>query len=293
MEKPMTMNTKYLALLAAALLLPASVFAAESTTTFRIHKIWDQGGDIDARDAQPVTGHLSCTGADITQQNVVFTATTDAILFVYDISEIPGDAQVNCQVWETVPDNYSADYDCNDDDCGDTEDGGLNHCAYLDVGWDQTYTCDITNTPHPAVVTVTKTWVIDGSDQGFNESHQIEAQCDSEVWGGIGSDNWGCGGDCRGVDYEVDDAVDGIYEFTIPNPNYPATQCEFYEEHTDSVVDTDNGCGDINLSAGEEVECEIVNTVFFEGIPTLSQYGMAILALLMLGVGFVGFRRFV
>jgi hypothetical protein len=33
--------------------------------------------------------------------------------------------------------------------------------------------------------------------------------------------------------------------------------------------------------------------VFFEGIPTLSQYGMAIMALLMLGVGFVGFRRFV
>jgi len=33
--------------------------------------------------------------------------------------------------------------------------------------------------------------------------------------------------------------------------------------------------------------------VFFEGIPTLNHYGMAILALLMLGVGFVGFRRFV
>ena len=33
--------------------------------------------------------------------------------------------------------------------------------------------------------------------------------------------------------------------------------------------------------------------VRFEGIPTLNQYGLAILALLMLGVGFVGFRRFV
>ena len=40
-------------------------------------------------------------------------------------------------------------------------------------------------------------------------------------------------------------------------------------------------------------EVLITNTVFFEGIPTLNQYGMAIMALLMLGVGFVGFRRFV
>ena len=48
---------------------------------------------------------------------------------------------------------------------------------------------------------------------------------------------------------------------------------------------------DIPVAAGDEIACEIVNTVFFEGIPTLNQYGMAILALLMLGVGLVGFRR--
>ena len=39
--------------------------------------------------------------------------------------------------------------------------------------------------------------------------------------------------------------------------------------------------------------CTITNTESFEGIPTLSQYGMAIMALLMLGVGFIGMRRFV
>ena len=39
--------------------------------------------------------------------------------------------------------------------------------------------------------------------------------------------------------------------------------------------------------------CTVVGTVFFEGIPTLSQYGMALMILLMLGVGFVGMRRIV
>ncbi|MEE4216113.1 MAG: IPTL-CTERM sorting domain-containing protein [Xanthomonadales bacterium] len=38
--------------------------------------------------------------------------------------------------------------------------------------------------------------------------------------------------------------------------------------------------------------CTIYATAFFEGIPTLSLYGMVVMALLMLGVGFVGFLRF-
>jgi hypothetical protein len=39
--------------------------------------------------------------------------------------------------------------------------------------------------------------------------------------------------------------------------------------------------------------CTVTGTVFFEGIPTLSQYGMALMILLMLGVGFIGMRRIV
>ena len=88
--------------------------------------------------------------------------------------------------------------------------------------------------------------------------------------------------------------------------------CDLKEEAKDSLVEIDmSDCvpedgkahkdrrdnevrvKDIPVESGDEIACEIVNTVFFEGIPTLNQYGMAILALLMLGVGFVGFRRFV
>ena len=47
------------------------------------------------------------------------------------------------------------------------------------------------------------------------------------------------------------------------------------------------------LAAGGSGSCTITNTVFFEGIPTLSQWGMALMALLMLGFGFIGLRRFV
>ena len=48
----------------------------------------------------------------------------------------------------------------------------------------------------------------------------------------------------------------------------------------------------VTAKPGGDYSCTFTNTVFFEGIPTLNQYGMALLALLMLGMGMVGFRRF-
>ena len=57
------------------------------------------------------------------------------------------------------------------------------------------------------------------------------------------------------------------------------------------ISSVDN-CSAQDVSSAEEVSCTFENTLFFEGIPTLSQYGLAILVLLTLGVGMVGFRRF-
>jgi hypothetical protein len=63
-----------------------------------------------------------------------------------------------------------------------------------------------------------------------------------------------------------------------------------------SAIEQDGPCTVEDIAVGDATsadECTITATVFFEGIPTLSQYGLAIMALLMLGIGFVGFRRFV
>jgi hypothetical protein len=100
------------------------------------------------------------------------------------------------------------------------------------------------------------------------------------------------------------DNEDGIYTGTgnTNNATYTAdvepdwnggTNCRVDETVNDSSVEVDNDCGNLNVTIGEGDECTITNTVFYEGIPTLSHYGMAMMALLMLGVGFVGFRRFV
>ena len=72
------------------------------------------------------------------------------------------------------------------------------------------------------------------------------------------------------------------------------TECWVDDDVIDSAVETWTNCdGGLLVLPGDSDSCIFEYTVFYEGIPTLSQYGMAIMALLMLGVGFVGFRRFV
>ena len=82
-------------------------------------------------------------------------------------------------------------------------------------------------------------------------------------------------------------------------PEYPSSICWATENIAYSEVEVDNQCGDsagsaqMEISAGVGDECTITNTVFFEGIPTLNQYGLALLAVLTLGIGAVGMRRFI
>ena len=69
-------------------------------------------------------------------------------------------------------------------------------------------------------------------------------------------------------------------------------RCKATEKITQSGVESIDDCAWRDIPAGDSSDCTFTNTVFFEGIPTLSQYGLALMALLMLGMGMVGFRRF-
>jgi hypothetical protein len=80
--------------------------------------------------------------------------------------------------------------------------------------------------------------------------------------------------------------------FAQVTPQYPSAHCWVVETVYASEVEVDNGCQNITVSAGNGASCTITNTVFFESIPTLGRYGLAILTILMLGIGLVGFRRF-
>jgi hypothetical protein len=178
----------------------------------------------------------------------------------------------------------------------DDEDG----CYFDDVPGGAENTCHIVNDADPVPVVIEKDWIIEGmgGDQ-VNQYFELTLYCDADIVDGYYNERSkgkpGCGAPFKG-DSQWTSCLElsgnGDTTFTPEViPEWPSSHCWVDEEVYDDAVEVDNDCGDINVSHGEGDSCLITNTVFFEGIPTLSQYGMAIMALLMLGVGLVGFRR--
>ena len=148
--------------------------------------------------------------------------------------------------------------------------------------------CDFEADPEPNIFSVTKAWEGDVTDVNTVSFHDLT--CTNASLTGNGD-----------IGPIVLNDIEVAFEGTIPVAIYPAPDttavCTVIEDEgrLDSAVETDQGCADgtsFTIGSGD-AGCTITNSVFYEGIPTLSQYGMAIMALLMLGVGFVGFRRFV
>jgi len=303
MEKPMTIKIRYLALL-AAVLFSTSAFAVDQK--FDVYKEW--GGNVPSNTAVQV--NITCTSGDsgTINQTTSLTSGTHVTFTVLNVED-----PTDCTITETTGlDHYTASYDvtyCDSNSCLDSS-NDFNGCKFVDTYNADPQTCVIHNDPEPATVTITKSWIVEGGDQGYDPNYQIKLRCDDDetIW----YDGQSYGG--KVVVWAKASSTPKDFEFTIPRPGYPASNCTIIEVNNDSVVESDmsdcvpkdgyqyNSQGhydrtknlvDIEVSAGDEQACEIVNTVFFEGIPTLNQYGMAILALLMLGVGFVGFRRFV
>jgi hypothetical protein len=246
-----------------------SIPAASSRAEFMVAK--------DFTDDNPagVEVTISCNTGLPLEQSKVITEAGGVEFVVVDFD----DGELDCEVTEAVPAGYDAEY-------FDGTATSSTSCALLDVEFESEFSCQITNSPAPVDVVIHKEWVIEGSDDadGVSQEYRIDLRCDSEIIDGndIG-DLW------QFVWFDEGDAT-----FTAQViPDFPTTTCEVVESVFDSAVEVDNGCGVFEVSVNNGHECTITNTVFFEGIPTLNRYGLALLALLMLGVGFVGVRRLV
>jgi len=201
--------------------------------------------------------------------------------------------------------------------------GGNNGGSGGDREGDYATRCVITNKPTPVPVVITKTWEEhgDGGDY-YDRDIDITLKCDARIVGGSfnhSDKTWRKTtslSDNNSYPYNYDDKLGDNVDMAViknkvipdwyptvpvtdPPTKQPTSVCWATESGQDSAVETKSTCGSTEATAGMKVSlgsgdsCEMINTVFFEGIPTLNQYGMAIMALLMLGLGFVGFRRFV
>ncbi len=212
----------------------------------------------------------------------------DPIGVTFVVTDLP-EAGATCTVTETGgPDGYTPILN-----------GGAG-CEWTGVSRGA-YTCEIMNEADPATFIVNKVWEVSevGAGDEVIRVAEITITCDAEIVGGYQDDDSGSEDAPTGIilpsgDWMYDGTVTGddSLEVEIDTSMGPAT-CSAEETSEQSGVESIDDCGPREIDAGETSECTITNTVFFEGIPSLNQYGLAIMALLMLGLGMVGFRRFV
>jgi hypothetical protein len=277
---------------------PPPITPAPNTANIAVANFFNNGNDEDS-----VLVSLSCTTGSISPTSATL-ANGEGQVFV--VSNIPVGPDNTCTLTQTAISGYDTSYLCDptasipgDVQCGNPGDLSTTSCSWTDVTADNVGYCAIYNDVAPVEVEVTKMWDITNAGAAGDDYSlfaEIIVGCDAEIM----NDTWSK----KGWSYKkfyLDDSDYTAGEATVTvmvYPDFEGNECFAVEDDVDSAVEVTSDCGSWNNGAmevgvGEGDSCTITNTLFFEGIPTLNQYGMAIMVLLMLGVGFVGFRRFV
>ncbi len=238
----------------------------DTSARFQVTKTFSDGS------TTPVEVMLSCNGGlPLEQSYTIDGGDPQGVQFV--LTSFP-DSGTDCEVTETDgPAGYTPSFN-----------GGAG-CSWQDVAPGVNYSCVISNEANPAEFTVTKEWLVSGEIDGqVDEQAEVTIYCNNPI-----ADGWYTGSEYA---YEANLVGDGASVTVSVDTSQQSAWCYAEEGVTASSVETENGCSGRSIAAGGSSACTITNTVFFEGIPTLSQHGLALLALLMLGIGMVGFRRF-
>jgi len=292
MEKQMNLKRAFLILI-AALLLPGMAMAQDAR--FLVSKNF-----IDDNDAS-IEVMISCnTGVPLEQSATISQG--NGVGFV--VAGFDPDLGT-CTITEDGEAGYTGSYLAN---------AGVANpisCVFDSSNWNTgeggaDQTCVITNAATPIQVTITKAWNMEGAGgEAVDTNSVFRITSEGEITGGGTCPDAAVGGPSNGLDCAILSFSGPLPETdsVLVTPADGGTSVLIQELNFDSSVEVSYDCGGTNSGTGNSASvtivpggpaptCAFTNTVFFEGIPTLNQYGMAILALLMLGVGFVGFRRF-
>lgn len=201
---------------------------------------------------------------------------------------------MDCDVWEDpVPEGYEVSYEADnaggDGIAGDwyaDEDG----CHFEDVTGGL-FTCDVTNSMLPIDIEVNKVWEV-SPESNIEVDYQAEAEYTCY---NVYTSAEGTSGDYALETVEGTLYFDGATDTQTIEDLYAAADgssyCTVAEPYVDDHVEADaSDCEEVPVENG--ASCTIYNSVFFEGVPTLGQYGLALLSLLMLGMGVIAVRRF-
>ena len=236
----------------------------------------------------PVDVHLSCnTGIPLQQSFSITDPDTDGRFpGVGFVVKDYAAGQMNCRVWEDpVPGGYTESYVASGTGSASAVYADETGCYFEGVETGS-FTCAVTDSLDPTSVKVNKMWLGDV----LNNDIELTAAATYSCFNVRDEDDGDLGTIFGVLEFEGasdSDFITGLYPSYLGN-----SYCEVTEVNVPSAAESDaSDCADVAVTT-PPAECTIYNTVFFEGIPTLSEYGLALMALLMLGVGMVGFRRF-
>ena len=242
---------------------------------------------VDENDQTPVTLNIRCfTGVPLEQSLTVLP--NDGPFGNFEVKFIVEefeDGTLNCEVWESAPENYSGSYECfSEGNCEIVD----SMCVFDGVNMGQDNLCTIRNYPDPVLITVTSEWLYDSEEYVPEDSVIVDLIC-RNVFDGDGEPENGSMRWTWTFDNDSPDQVATVH------PDWEgSTDCRIETQPGNSAVESTSSCSEwtpILLGDGP-LTCTVTNSVFFEGIPTLNQFGLLLLSLLTLFAGTIALRRF-
>lgn len=257
-----------------------------STATFNVSK------DFTDDNTTPVEVRLSCnTGLPLEQSFLLTDGASMAPNFssvTFVVSSFT-DGTMDCTVTETPLDNYSPSYVSQGDSQNDNGTPESPACRFFSVGLGDANSCAITNTPAPGEYVVEVDWVVtDEGAEGPIGEVEVAVTCQSDI---LTVNDIVVAPSTEYTDFlgDGESVVLGI------DTSAGASSCSATQIVAQSGAEPQASaeCSNGAVEAAGRTTCTFTNTLFFEGIPSLNSYGKAALIMLMLGIGFLGFRRFV
>ena len=255
--------------------------AAEQAVRFRVTTRFDDGN------TGEITVHISCNGGLPLSQSFNISA-GNPVEFV--VSSVQSEEGPNCHIWQEPGLGYITTYD--NEPCSTLAFGGCSvdnsdtpsqGCYFTDVfpGEGEQPECSIDNVLQAVPFTVGTVWQPQGQLTGIPLDASTTVECSNTASGQADSWSWDSDGDHSAT---VDvyprwqgDTACTVSQLLLANGGIESSGC------------TDN----FAFEPGDaEQSCTRVNAVFYEGIPTLHTMGLILMALLIMGTGAIGFRRY-
>ncbi len=242
---------------------------------------------VDLNTITPVTIDLNCTtGLPLQQMQTVLP--NEGLYGDYEVNFIVesfDDGQLSCTVTEAPVNGYTPSYTClGESTClaAQSDDS----CSFSEVTIDSKNHCQVQNYPDPVHLKIDKQWLFEAEEIGVSATAEIELECNN-AWDSTGESG------VQNMSWSWDIEGDTILNVDVYPSFDGTTACRVIESFDESAVESDNGCiawNKIAIGQGSKT-CTLLNTVFLEGIPTLSDYGKLLFALLMLASGLMYVRR--